>query len=114
MKGYQISFFTQQDRRHHHKPLAEWLMLTARDLGLRGATVVAASEGYGQHRRVHSAHFFELADQPQEVVLVATEAETERLFARLKNEGVHLFYVKTPVEFGVLGEGGNASELPAG
>lgn len=104
MKGYQITFFTQQDRQHHHKPLAEWLMLTARDLGVMGATILAGSEGFGQHRRIHSAHFFELADQPQEVVIAATEDETERLFALLEKEGVHLFYIKTPVEFGALGE----------
>lgn len=104
MNGFQITFFTQQDRRHHHKPMAEWLLLAARDLGLRGATVVAASEGYGKHRRIHSAHFFELADQPQEVVMAVSEEESQRLFDYLKNEGVHLFYAKTPVEFGVLGE----------
>lgn len=106
MNGYQITFFTQQDRRHHHQPLAEWLMLAARGLGLRGATIVNASEGYGQHRRIHSAHFFELADQPQEVTLAVTEEESERLFALLEKEGVHLFYVKTAVEFGVIGNPG--------
>ena len=104
MNGYQITFFTQQDRRRHHKPLAEWLMFAARDLGVRGATVFAASEGYGQHRRIHSAHFFELADQPQEIVMAVTEEEATRLFDFLIKEGVHIFYVKTPVEFGVLGE----------
>ena len=106
MKGYQITFFTQQDRRHHHKPMAEWLMLAARDLGVRGATIIAASEGYGQHHRIHSAHFFELADQPQEIVMAVTEEESERLFEFLKKEGVHLFYAKTQVEFGILGEAG--------
>ncbi|MBI4995554.1 MAG: DUF190 domain-containing protein, partial [Rhodocyclales bacterium] len=60
--------------------------------------------GFGQHGRLHSARFFELADQPQEVVMAATADETARLFERLQLEGVHLFYVKTPVEFGVLGE----------
>ncbi len=104
MNGFQITFFTQQDRRHHHKPMAEWLLLAARDLGLRGATVVAASEGYGKHRRIHSAHFFELADQPQEIVMAVSEEESQRLFEYLEKEGVHLFYAKTPVEFGVLGE----------
>lgn len=104
MNGYQITFFTQQDRRHQHKPLAEWLILAARDLGIRGATIIAASEGYGHHRRIHSAHFFELADQPQEIVMAVSEEEAERLFDLLTNEGVHLFYVKTPVEFGTLGE----------
>lgn len=103
MKGFQVTFYTQQDRRHHHKPMAEWLLLTARDLGVRGATVVAASEGFGQHRRIHSAHFFDLADQPLEVVLAVTEEECDRLFEHLRKEGVHLFYVKAPVEFGMLG-----------
>ena len=32
-----------------------------------------------------------------------TSEEAIRLFDRLEKEGVHLFYVKTPVEFGVLG-----------
>ncbi len=104
MKGYQITFFTQQNRRHKHQPMAEWLMLAARDLGVRGATIVAGSEGYGQHRRIHSAHFFELADQPQEVVMAVSEDEAQRLFDYLKEEAVHLFYVKSPVEFGILGE----------
>jgi hypothetical protein len=52
---------------------------------------------------VHSAHFFELADQPVEVVMAVTEDESARLFARLQAEGVHLFYVKAPVEFGEIG-----------
>ncbi len=104
MNGYQISFFTQQDKRHDHTPLAEWLMLTARDMGIRGATIIAGSEGYGHHRRIHSAHFFELADQPQEVIMTLTEDETNMFFAFLKKEGVHCFYVKSVVEFGVLGE----------
>ena len=75
MKGYQITFFTQQDRQHKHKPLAEWLMLAARDIGVQGATIVSGGEGYGHHGRIHSAHFFELADQPQEVVGAARCAQ---------------------------------------
>lgn len=104
MQGYQITFFTQQDHRHKGKPLADWLVHLAQELGLRGATLITGGEGFGQHGRLHSARFFELADQPQEVVMAATADETDRLFDRLKTEGVHLFYVKTPVEFGVLGE----------
>jgi uncharacterized protein len=104
MQGYQITFFTQQDHRHKGKPVADWLVHLAQELGLRGATLIAGGEGFGHHGRIHSARFFELADQPQEVVMAATADETDRLFERLKAEGVHLFYVKTPVEFGVLGE----------
>lgn len=104
MDGYQISFFTQQDKRHHGKAMADWLVHLARDIGLRGSTIIPGSEGFGHHGRIHSAHFFELADQPLEVVMAVTADEADRLFDRLKVEGVHLFYVKTPVEFGILGE----------
>ena len=104
MNGYQITFFTQQDHRHKGKPIGDWLIRLARELGLRGATLVAAGEGLGHHGKIHSAHFFELADQPQEVVMALSVEETDRVFDRLKAEGIHLFYVKVAVEFGTLGE----------
>ena len=107
MNGYQVTFFTQQDHRHKGKPMGDWLVHLARELGLRGATLVAAGEGFGHHGRIHSAHFFELTDQPLEVVMALTVEETDRLFARLNAEGVHLFYVKVAVEFGTLGEPGS-------
>jgi PII-like signaling protein len=104
MNGYQLEFFTQQDRRHHRQCLWEWLLDVARSHGIRGATVVMGAMGFGHHRRIHAAHFFELSDQPVEVTMVVTEEEAERLFALLQLENVHLFYVKLPVEFGVLGQ----------
>jgi len=102
MKGYEITFFTQQDRLHGLKQISEWLLLTARNLGLRGATIVTGSEGYGHSRHIHSASFFELADNPQEIVMIVTEEESNLLFDHLQKEDVQLFYVKRPVEFGML------------
>lgn len=104
MNGYQIIFFTQQDRRHANRPLAHWLVHLAAELGLRGATLLAGSEGVGHAHRLHSAHFFELADQPLMVLMVVTSEEADRLFQRLRAEAVRVFYVRTPVEFGSLGE----------
>ncbi len=103
MQGYQLSFFTQQDRSHKGQPLAHWLVEEARRLGIGGATLIPASEGFGHHRRLHSAHFFELADQPLEVVMAVTAEEADRLLEHLRAEGVQVFYVKAPVEFGMLG-----------
>jgi uncharacterized protein len=103
MNGYQITFFTHQDRRFKGKQLADWLMHLVQELGLRGASLHAGGESFARGGRVHSAHFFELADQPVEVLIAVTTEEAAVLFDRLKAEGVHLFYVKTPVEFGVLG-----------
>lgn len=104
MHGYQLTFLTVQDHRHKGKPVGDWLVHLANEMGLRGATLVPGSEGFGHHHRIHSVHFFELADQPLEVLMAVTEDEAERLFERLRAEGVKLFYVKTPVEFGILGE----------
>lgn len=103
MQGYQLTFFTQQDHRHHGKSLAHWLVEEARALGIGGATLLAASEGFGHHRRIHSVQFIELTDQPLEVVMAVTAEEADRLFARLKAENVKIFYSKTPVEFGTTG-----------
>jgi len=103
MNGYQITFFTQQNERHAGKPVGDWLVHVARELGLRGATLVPGDEGFGHAGRIHSTHFFELAEQPVQVVMALTEEETQRLFARLEAERVKLFYVKAPVEFGTVG-----------
>ncbi|SHI06087.1 DUF190 domain-containing protein [Pollutimonas bauzanensis] len=105
MTGYQLTFFTQQDRRHGHHPLHQWLMALIQSMGIRGATMTAAQEGLGGHHRLHSARFFDLADQPIEITVVVTDAESEELMTRLAAEpALHLFYSKTRVEFGLIGD----------
>jgi PII-like signaling protein len=102
MNGYQITFFTHRDRRHNGRPLAEWLVHLAREMDLHGATLIPAAEGFGHRRHLHGAHLFEAGDPPQEVQMAVTLDEAERLFERLRDEDVNLFYVKMPVEFGKL------------
>ena len=104
MKGYQLTFFTQQNCHHRGKHVCDWLIDSARELGVRGGTVLAATEGFGHNGKMHSSHFFELADQPEEITMVVTEDEAERLLKRLLADQLHIFYVKIPVEFGTLGE----------
>ena len=104
MQGYQVSFFTQQDKRHQGKPIVEWLVQLAQELHLSGVTVLPASLGIGHHHQLHAAHFFELSDQPVVVIMVLTATEAEQLLARLQAEKVSLFYVKTPAEFALLGK----------
>lgn len=104
MQGFQVTFFTQQDRSHRGKSLAKWLLEEARNIGIGGATLIPAAEGFGHDRKLRSTHFFELTDQPLEVTMAVSEIEVERLFARLKEEGVNIFYVKTPIEFGMSGD----------
>ena len=103
MNGYQISFFTVQGHRHKGKPIGDWLVHIAKEMGLGGATLISGAEGFGHHRRMHSAHFIELTDQPLEVVMILSAEESDRLFERLNREGLHLFYAKSPTEFGTTG-----------
>ncbi|MOA30143.1 hypothetical protein D3C78_1512060 [compost metagenome] len=39
-----------------------------------------------------------------EICIAVTEEECERLFERLEQEDLALFYVKTPVELGTVGK----------
>lgn len=106
MQGYQVIFFTQCGRMHGDRPIADWLLQLARELDLRGGTLIPAGEGLGHDRRLHATGFFELADQPEMVLLAVTGEECERLFARLAGERLSLFYLKTVAEFGTVGHAG--------
>ena len=78
-------------------------MELCRTLGITGVTTIAGIEGVGRGGKVHSAHFFELADQPLEITMALTEAQCTALFAQLQQENADIFYVRTAVEFGVVG-----------
>jgi PII-like signaling protein len=99
MKGYQLEFFTQQDIFHGGKHLSDWLIDQARRQGIKSATVFMGSTGL----RLQAAHMFDLIDHPVQVTMILSEGECDNLFALLKKENLHLFYVKVPVEFGRVG-----------
>ncbi|NYT35434.1 DUF190 domain-containing protein [Allopusillimonas soli] len=100
MKGYQVTFYTQQDRRHGSETMAEWLLGLAQAHGALGGTMFSAGEGFGHTGRFHSAHFFELADQPIGIVVVLDEANCDHLLGAIRREEADVFYVKTQVEYG--------------
>ena len=100
--GYQVTFFTQQDRTHSQQPLAQWLGAKAAELGLPGATLNGALEGLGHDGRVHSLNMYDFSDQPVQIVMILGEDEYERLMAALKEEGVTVFYTRTRVEYETL------------
>jgi hypothetical protein len=63
--------------------------------------MIPAAEGFGHGGKIRSVHFFELTEQPIELTMAVTGEEAERLFTRLQDEKVNIFYVKTPIEFGM-------------
>lgn len=103
MNGFQVTFFSEQGRRQGHHAVDKWLIEIAQSLGIGGVTVAAGVEGRGRDGKLHSAHFVELADQPIEITMAVTDEQSQKLFQRLEQEKASLFYVKSPVEFGVVG-----------
>lgn len=104
MRGYQLSFYTQQNHQYQNQPVGEWLIKEAHRMSIRGATLFAGGEGFGGHHHLHSARFFELADQPISVVMAVNEQEAETFLSLVKQSGLKIFYVKIPIEFGVINE----------
>lgn len=102
MQGFLVTFFTQQDRVHGQVPLAQWLLDEAKRHGIRGATMSGSMQGLGHDGAIHAAGWFDLSDQPVQVSLVVSAEESDLMFAHLEREKIRVFYMKTPVEFGML------------
>lgn len=51
MKGFMVVFFTQQNRRYQGKMLGEWIVDVAKEMGLRGATLLHWNRRVWTHRK---------------------------------------------------------------
>ena len=52
---------------------------------------------------IHEEHFFELAgDLPVEIDFAVGADDAERLLDRIRAERISVFYVRLPIEFGVV------------
>lgn len=101
MQGYQLSFFTQQDRTHNNQWLGDRIVEEARCIGIKGATLFTAAEGFGRERKLHFAGHFDMSDQPIEVTMAVSEDDAKIFLEHLKHEEVNVFYIKSPIEFGM-------------
>jgi PII-like signaling protein len=105
MNGCFLKFYVAENRRHHRKLAYEWLLEEARTRGLHGGSAFRALAGFGRRGRLHEEHFIELAgDLPVEVGFVLTADEADRFLAHIAAQGLNLFYLRVPVEFGFTGD----------
>ena len=104
MNGYQLTFYTERNRKHGHQAICEWLLHVVRELGIHGASVITCTEGIGHAGAHHAAHALKLADQPLQIILALTEEEAERILDVVRAENVHVFYTRFPIEFGIIGD----------
>ena len=104
MTGTYLKIYVQEKRRLHGVLAWEWILERARKAGIPGGSAFRALGGYGRHGIVHEDRFIELAgDLPVEIGFAVSDAEADHLLHVLRVEGVHLFYVRLPAEFGFIG-----------
>ncbi|AVF40879.1 hypothetical protein AL486_15065 [Pandoraea apista] len=103
MDGCQLTFFLRQTQTVNHLPFVDWLLEQVRKRHIRGATVVSCSDGIDHLGKRHAARFFELADQPVEIVLAVTDEEADMLLSIVRESGAHVFYTRCPVQFESIG-----------
>jgi len=101
--GSQLTLYANRSQKKGSRTLVEWILDTAKEAGVLGATVVSGAEGIDGRGRMHAARFFELADEPAVVVVVADNPAIDTLIAKLDEGGVRLFYTRESIEFGHLG-----------
>lgn len=103
MKGSFLRFYVHENRKFKHILLYEWLLETAKQLGIEGGSAFRAFAGYGRHGVLHEQHFFELAgDLTVEVEFLLSDEQADGLLARLRAEGVRVVYARTRAEFGMI------------
>lgn len=105
MQGIYLKFYVQEKRRHHGVLAYEWLLEQAKKTGIHGGSAFRAIAGFGRHGKLHEEHFFELAgDVSVEVGFALSEEEAQRFLAHLAGEKLKMFYIKVPLEMGVIGD----------
>lgn len=102
MKGYQLTFYTQQHRKIDNQSETEWLMNEGRDLGISGATVHVAQGGYGRDGKYHSSSLFDVGEQTVEVIMLLSDEQHFQMLSRIKEAGLSIFFSRIPAEFGVI------------
>jgi PII-like signaling protein len=103
MKGTLLRLYVHENRKHHHRLLYEWLLEQAKQLGIHGGSAFRAIAGFGRHGVLHEEHFFELAgDLTVEIDFAVSDDEAQRLLDRIGAERISIFYLRMPIEYGVV------------
>jgi PII-like signaling protein len=103
-EGVLLRFVVHEKQRADGQILHDWLLLSARKLGLPGGLAVRGVAGYGHGGALLEEHFFELAaDMPLEVSFVCSADQAGQLLDAVTAAGLSLFHSITPARFGRTG-----------
>lgn len=103
MEGEFLRFYVEEKQAHRSVLLWEWLLEQANALGIRGGSAFRAIGGFGRHRVLHESRFFEQAGETGiEVEFIVSDDESKKLLARIRQEGIRVFYARIPAHFGII------------
>lgn len=103
MNAVALRFYVHQPRKHGKKLLFEWLLDSAKTLGIHGGSAFLAVAGYGRHGVVHEQRFFELPELlPVVVEFIVSPQEADQLLDLVRAEKIHTICTRTPTEVIVL------------
>lgn len=87
-KGCLLRVFCGESDRHDGKPLAEAILLKAREMHLAGATVLRGIMGFGASSRLHTTKVLRLSeDLPIVVEIVDSREKIEQLLPFIEAAG---------------------------
>ncbi|MDA3922979.1 MAG: DUF190 domain-containing protein [Salinisphaera sp.] len=99
MQGFELVFIAPRSRRHHGTGVIDAIAKLARKQGIKRMTRRVDAEGTGAHGHTHSAHFFELADEPEELMFVLDRDEADQLVAAVRDNAMHVFCLRRQIEY---------------
>lgn len=71
-----LRIFLGEDDRYDHKPLYEAIVLEARKMGMRGATVLRGPMGFGHSSRLHTTKVLRLSEDLPLVIEIVDKQES--------------------------------------
>ena len=81
-EGCLLRILIGESERCDGKPLYEWLVLKAREMGLAGATVYRGMMGFGANSRIHTSKILRLSqDLPVVIEIVDAQDKLENFLA---------------------------------
>ena len=109
-EGMMLRFYVAEGARHDGVMLWEWLLQTARGLGLPGGTALRAIGGFGRRHVLHESRFVELAGHVTVIVEFVLDGETaQRLRAEIAANGLNPIAAQWPVSVCVFKSDTSAS-----
>jgi PII-like signaling protein len=86
-EGKLLRIFIGESNRHEGRPLYEWIVLQAKQMGLAGATVLRGVMGFGANSRIHTSKILRLSeDMPIIIEIVDTAENLDTFLTAIDND----------------------------